>query len=95
MTPSRSKAAATSRRKAAGPKPGGRKLLADYVAEARTAWSPGIEVSPAWVRSVTDCARGTSKAVADALRDELPTPALPASGSSTSPSRSENARETA
>lgn len=56
-----------------------RKLLADYVAEARTAFVPGVEVTPAWVRSVTDCARGTSKAVADALRAELGTPT--ASGS--------------
>ncbi|MGH3487471.1 MAG: hypothetical protein ACRDP8_06085 [Actinopolymorphaceae bacterium] len=52
-----------------------RKLLADYVADARTAWAPGVEITPAWVRSVTDCARGTSKAVADALRAELGTPA--------------------
>ncbi|MGH8881122.1 MAG: DUF2637 domain-containing protein, partial [Stackebrandtia sp.] len=65
-------------RKASGRKPTRkpvRKLLADYVAEARAAWAPGIEVTPAWVRSVTDCARGTSKAVADALRAELGTPA--------------------
>jgi hypothetical protein len=58
-------------------RPAGRKLLADYVAEARAAYTPGTEISPAWVRSVTDCARGTSKAVADALRDEVTTtPAL-------------------
>ncbi|WP_199430837.1 hypothetical protein [Qaidamihabitans albus] len=47
-----------------------RKLLADYVAEARAAWTPDVEISPAWVRSVTDCGRGTSKGVADALRAE-------------------------
>ncbi|SFK52485.1 hypothetical protein SAMN05421835_12361 [Amycolatopsis sacchari] len=54
-----------------------RKLLADYLAEARTAWAPGVEITPAWVRSVVpDVSRGTSKNVADALRDELtPTPA--------------------
>jgi hypothetical protein len=66
-------------RTASGRKPGAkaaaRKLLADYVAEARAAWGPGTEVTPAWVRSVTDCARGTSKGVADALRAELGTPA--------------------
>ena len=62
-----------------------RKLLADYVAEARAAWSPGTEVTPAWVRSVTDCARGTSKAVADALRSELTAPSPVA--------RSQNTRE--
>ncbi|PXY23722.1 hypothetical protein BAY59_29215 [Prauserella coralliicola] len=59
-------------RKTGGRKgPGRRKLLADYVAEARAAHAPGIEITPAWVRSVTDCARGTSKAVADTLRAEL------------------------
>jgi hypothetical protein len=56
-------------------RPAGRKLLADYIADARAAWAPGTTVTPAWVRSVTDCARGTSKAVADALRTELGTPA--------------------
>jgi hypothetical protein len=48
-----------------------RKLLADFVAEARAAHQPGSEVTPAWVRSVTDCARGTSKNVADALNAEF------------------------
>lgn len=76
--------ASKSRRKPAGRKPATRKLLADYVSEARTAWTPDIEVTPAWVRSVTDCARGTSKAVADALRAELSSP---------TPARSENAKE--
>ncbi|MEQ4209895.1 DUF2637 domain-containing protein [Actinopolymorpha sp. B9G3] len=79
----------------AGRKPAGRKttrkparkLLADYVADARAVWTPGIEVTPAWVRSVTDCARGTSKAVADALRTEVGTPA--AAGNRTA----ENGRE--
>jgi hypothetical protein len=48
-----------------------RKLLADYVAEARAVCQPDTVVTPAWVRSVTDCARGTSKNVADALNLEL------------------------
>jgi hypothetical protein len=60
-----------ARRKPASRKLARRKLLADYVAEARAAWVPGTEITPAWVRSVTDCARGTSKAVADTLRSEL------------------------
>lgn len=51
----------------------GRKLLADYLTEARAAWTPGVVVSPAWVREVTDCSRGTSKGVADALNHELQT----------------------
>ncbi|GAB3869020.1 hypothetical protein GCM10029964_000550 [Kibdelosporangium lantanae] len=48
-----------------------RKLLADFLTEARAAYQPGVEVTPAWVRSVTDCARGTSKNVADALNAEV------------------------
>jgi hypothetical protein len=50
-----------------------RKLLADYLAEARAAWSPGLVVTPAWVRQVTDCSRGLSPKVAAALNAELPT----------------------
>jgi hypothetical protein len=50
-----------------------RKLLADYLAEARAAWSPGVVVSPAWVRQVTGCSRGLSPKVAAALNAELPT----------------------
>ncbi|WP_406640455.1 hypothetical protein [Amycolatopsis sp. WGS_07] len=54
-------------------KPAARKLLADYVADARAAWTPGTEITPAWVRSITDCARGTSSNVATALAAELAT----------------------
>jgi hypothetical protein len=50
-----------------------RKLLADYLGEARTAWVPGVVVSPAWVRQVTGCSRGLSPKVAAALNAELPT----------------------
>jgi hypothetical protein len=50
-----------------------RKLLADYVTEARAAWRPGLVVTPAWVRQVTDCSRGLSPKVAAALNAELPT----------------------
>jgi hypothetical protein len=61
------------RRPARKPKPG-RKLRADYLAEAKAAWSPGIEVTPAWVRSVCpEISRGTSKNVADELRAEIAT----------------------
>ena len=52
-----------------------RKLLADYLGEARTAWVPGVVVSPAWVRQVTGCSRGLSPKVAAALNAELPTAA--------------------
>lgn len=49
-----------------------RKLLADYLGEARAAWSSGVVVSPAWVRQVTGCSRGLSPKVAAALNAELP-----------------------
>jgi hypothetical protein len=47
-----------------------RKLLADYLCEARAAWIPGVVVSPAWVRQVTGCSRGLSPKVAAALTTE-------------------------
>nr|WP_143231048.1 hypothetical protein [Actinosynnema sp. ALI-1.44] len=48
-----------------------RKLFADYMAEARTAWQPGVAVTPAWVRQVTTCSRGLSSRLAAALVSEL------------------------
>jgi hypothetical protein len=48
-----------------------RKVLADYVAEARAAWHPGVVVTPAWVRGVTDCSRGLSSKVATTLNTAL------------------------
>jgi hypothetical protein len=48
-----------------------RKLLADYLAEARAAWTPGVVVTPAWVRQVTDCSRGLSSKVAATLTADL------------------------
>lgn len=57
--------------KEAVPRHTGRKLFADYLSEARDAWSPGVEVTPAWVRQVTACSRGLSPRVAAALKDEL------------------------
>ncbi|NIH85773.1 hypothetical protein [Amycolatopsis granulosa] len=59
-----------------------RKLRADYLAEARAAWAPGIEITPAWVRTVCpDISRGTSKNVADDLTVEVTS----ATGASTAP----------
>jgi hypothetical protein len=49
-----------------------RKLLADYLAEARAAWTPDQVVTPAWVRQVTRCSRGLSSKVAAALNADLP-----------------------
>lgn len=52
-------------------KPLRRKLFADYLAEARQAWTPDVTISPAWVRQVTDCSRGLSSRLADALAAEV------------------------
>jgi hypothetical protein len=55
------------------PMTGRRKLFADYLADARTAWSAGTAVTPAWVRQVTGCSRGLSPRLAAALAAELGT----------------------
>ena len=61
--------ATTTRRKA--PAKAGRRLFADYLAEARVHHIPGRQVTPAWVRSVCpEASRGTSQKVADALNAE-------------------------
>ena len=52
-------------------RPARRKLFADYLADARAAWAPGVEVSPAWVREVTGCSRGLSSRLAAALAAEI------------------------
>lgn len=73
-TPSVSQAPRTvdrARRKRPSRAPMRRKLLADYLAEARGAWTPGVVVTPAWVRQVTDCSRGLSSKIAAALNGEL------------------------
>ncbi|MGW1344251.1 hypothetical protein ACWCOV_24650 [Kribbella sp. NPDC002412] len=54
----------------------GRKLLADYVAEALAAVEPGTaadDITPAWARHKTGCSTGLSSKVAAAVRDELST----------------------
>ncbi|WP_232376510.1 hypothetical protein [Amycolatopsis aidingensis] len=48
-----------------------RKLFGDYLAEARDSWTPGVVVSPAWIRQVTGCSRGLSPRLAAALAAEL------------------------
>jgi hypothetical protein len=50
-----------------------RKLFADYLSEARGAWSPGVEITPAWVREVTGCSRGLSSRLAADLTAEVGT----------------------
>jgi hypothetical protein len=48
-----------------------RKLFADYLGDARAAWSPGVVISSAWVRDVTGCSRGLAPRIARALADEV------------------------
>ncbi|MBV9140044.1 MAG: hypothetical protein JO115_03860 [Pseudonocardiales bacterium] len=60
-----------------------RKLLADYLTEARTAYTPGTVITPAWVRQVTTCSRGSSTKIATTLAAELTTTHHPAEGGTT------------
>ncbi|MEU5262433.1 hypothetical protein [Amycolatopsis sp. NPDC021455] len=48
-----------------------RKLFADYLGDAKQAWTPDVVVTPAWIREVTGCSRGLSPRLATALADEL------------------------
>ena len=65
--PARKRAAGRKARKAGRP----RKLLADYVNDARASWSPGVEITPAWARRATGCSAGLSSKVAAALREQI------------------------
>jgi hypothetical protein len=47
-----------------------RKAFGEYLAEARAAYSPGVVVTPAWVRGVTGCSRGLSSRLAAVLAAE-------------------------
>ncbi|UMP02248.1 hypothetical protein [Amycolatopsis sp. EV170708-02-1] len=95
-TPALSPATAPRRttRKAKAPAKQSRKLRGDYLAEARAAWAPGIEITPAWVREVCpEVSRGTSKNVADDLIAETRTAptVLPVSVANTTPTDTEEA----
>ncbi|MQA12469.1 MAG: hypothetical protein GEU98_28875 [Pseudonocardiaceae bacterium] len=48
-----------------------RKFFDDYLGDARAAWSPGVPITPAWVRQVTGCSRGLSSRLAKALAAEV------------------------
>lgn len=50
---------------------GRRKLFADYLADARASWTPGVGITPAWVRQATGCSRGLSPRLARALLAEV------------------------
>jgi hypothetical protein len=47
-----------------------RKSFAEYLNSARSVWSPGVVITPAWVRQVTGCSRGLSSRLAAALTAE-------------------------
>jgi hypothetical protein len=51
--------------------PARRRSFAEYLTIARRAWSPGVEVTPAWVRRVTGCSRGLSSRLAATLTADL------------------------
>jgi hypothetical protein len=53
---------------------GQRKLFIEYLADARAAWTPGVEITPAWIRRVTTCSRGLSSKLAAALAVEAEQP---------------------
>jgi hypothetical protein len=72
VTASADKASAEPVRKRAASRKG-RKLLADYVDDAMAAWSPGVEITPAWARRATRCSAGLSPKVAAALREQITT----------------------
>ncbi|WP_051792395.1 hypothetical protein [Amycolatopsis jejuensis] len=63
----------TARKAPAAPRrePARRTLFGEYLDEARQAWTPGVEVSPAWVRKMTGCSRGLSSRLAATLTNEL------------------------
>ena len=77
-----SRQARPARRRTAPAPAAGRRLLADYITDARaaldTARAAGeaVEVTPAWCRRVTGCSAGTSVKVAAALRAN-PVPPVP------------------
>jgi hypothetical protein len=48
-----------------------RTSFADYLATARAARTPDVNVTPAWVRQVTGCSRGLSSRLAAALRADV------------------------
>ncbi len=82
----RPRPARTSRPREKTAKPG-RKLLADFVADALAAIEPDMTaeaVTAAWARQVTGCSAGLSARVATAVREEMPRLAATTSSSTTS-----------
>jgi hypothetical protein len=54
-----------------GGRPARRRTFEEYRAVARHAWSPDVEITPAWVRQVTGCSRGLSSRLAKALAADV------------------------
>jgi hypothetical protein len=52
-------------------RPARRRTFDEYRALAVRAWSPTVEITPAWVREVTGCSRGLSSRLAAVLLAEL------------------------
>lgn len=50
---------------------GRRTSFGEYLAKACAAWTPDVQVTPAWVRQATGCSRGLSSRLAAALTAEL------------------------
>ena len=48
-----------------------RPLFADYLTDARNAWTSDVDVTPAWVREATGCSRGLSSRLAAVLSAEI------------------------
>jgi hypothetical protein len=60
--------------------PARRRTFAEYRAVACRAWSPGVEITPAWVRQVTGCSRGLSSRLATVLVADVAEYGHPTSG---------------
>jgi hypothetical protein len=43
----------------------------EYLQRARSAWRPGVDVTPAWIRETTSCSRGLSSKLAAQLNSEI------------------------
>lgn len=71
MNATASQAPTVRERPPARPRPVPRKLFGDYLTELRTAWRPGVDITPAWVRATVRCSRGLSPRLAAALRAEV------------------------
>ncbi|MCX2729499.1 hypothetical protein OOZ19_04555 [Saccharopolyspora sp. NFXS83] len=53
------------------PVPKRRVSFDEYLERARSAWTPGTAVTPAWVREVAGCSRGLSSRLAATLAEEV------------------------